>query len=491
MATSALAAALTGVLSSLPDGANPFLAADAFAWASRNRNLPDSFFVQLYVVAGLLGFNLVCVLIVCALQIAWRRFWVLRWEDGSFRPHGTVPWQLAGGLFYVFAITTILRSIPYYRGEALVRDLIGWRTFMWWAPWTGGWIAAHALFAGYIQHLLSTGGIDSTRATKAHRRLTVFIFAVLALFFASTGPLAALAVVRYHASLDVFQSIDSQLRTQAATYTGTFSMADLAWLVPAFEELTTKQNKLVSTLRVLYGLYGGWGLVLNIGVDTAAWLHTRSLGRILRETESLRVHSSVSSTDELQTRAFRKTYRVLVVTMWAFTFIALGFTAVSFYVAIETSATMNEPLSIQAVDLVIYLYAALGAPVGILLLIRTVRSRQLAVTTSSSADSPGHGHSLSASRRGGLTRRAVKSHGVAVDVATVITVLERDEPSLHRGEQFEMVVPASTYFADAAEKGPHSVGEDRRAQELYFLDLESKDSRDGSVRSGRAGREKA
>lgn len=216
--------------------------------------------------------NLVVVIAVLGLQVAWGKFWLWRWEAGSPRPHATIPWELAGALFYVFAEVVIFRSIPYYRGERLVSDLIGWRTMMyvirrlftgashlgqsrrWWAPWLGGWIAAHALGSGYIQHLLSTGKVDAPSADTLHRRLAAFICGTLCVFFALMTPVCVIAVRRYHASLDTFEEIDEMLLRQAARFDTTFDMAtDLGWMMPAFQRMQQQQQELLKILRILYG----------------------------------------------------------------------------------------------------------------------------------------------------------------------------------------------------------------------------------------------
>ncbi|GJN87503.1 hypothetical protein Rhopal_000452-T1 [Rhodotorula paludigena] len=307
-------------------------------------------------------------------------------------------------------------------------------------------------------------------------------------------PVCVIAVRRYHASLDTFEEIDEMLLRQAARFDTTFDMAtDLGWMMPAFQRMQQQQQQeLLKILRILYGLYGGWGLVLNIGFDVTAILHILSLRQLLCQTEALKIGDASGAR---QSRIFRKTYHTLVVVLITFTFIALGFTAVSFYVAIDINAAMNAAKSIQAVDLTMYyLYAVMGAPVAVLLLVRTIRSRQLSASAASGADGSGSSPPRRSTifRRGGVTGLGSKHHGrngggrIGIDVSTVITVQNGrpgDIPSV-RGEheQFEMV-PNARYFAQHAADKQEADSVDRKVQELYFLDLD--DDKDvGSTRDG-------
>ncbi|GAA5872252.1 hypothetical protein JCM8547_004795 [Rhodosporidiobolus lusitaniae] len=485
-------AALQALVSSLPEGTNPYSAIDAWLWSSLDKGLPQSFYVQLYILSGGLGFNLLVVLVTLTLQLLFRRFWFFRLEAGALKPHGTIPWLVGGGLWYVFAEVVIWRSMVYYRGEGVVRELIGFRTFMWWAPWTAGWIAAHALSSGFLTHLSSTGFLKLHVSQSYQRTLTYFFYATLLVFYASTAPFCVIAVKRYARSLDAFEEIDTMLKAAAASYGGTFDMSGLSAALPALEQVTSEQNKLIKTMGYLYTLYGTWGIVLGLAVGSAAFLHTRSLAKTLRQAEELKAGATINHAGDRQTAQFRKTYKTLVFTMWAFSAICSGFTAVSFFVGLRTSTAMNNTIAIQAVDLTMYwLYLLAGFPVGLLVLWRVLRAYQADRSHSSSQLSFSFPSSPTNSRK---QRRVFSgssgSHAgrdINIDVSTVVAVhtltdVERDSTAGGGVEGFEMLEGKMEY-PRAADGGFADVC-DARVKELYFLELEQENSRENREKMG-------
>ncbi|BGP14682.1 hypothetical protein JCM10213_006238 [Rhodosporidiobolus nylandii] len=480
MSVAETAAALQGLIQSLPAGANPYLAIDAWLWSSMDHGLPDSFFIQLYTLAGLLGLNLLVAVTVMALMVWWRKFWLFRVEAGSIRPHGTTPWLLFGSLFYIFAIITIFRCVPYYKGEEIVRELLGFRTMMWFAPWTGGWIAAHSLASNYVVHLLSIGRLTALHAQSWQRRLTWFFYLVLFAFFCVMTPMCVVAVRQYHSAMDAFEEIDRMLKTAGQAYDGTFDMASLAAALPTFEALQSRQADLISTLKMLYTTYGGWGIVLGLGVGISAYLHTRSLGRTLSRAEGLKTAGTLNSAGERQTAQFRKTYKTLVATMWLFSAIDAGFTAISFYVGLHTESAMNGYYGSQIVDLTMYyLYFVTGCPVGILVLWRVIKAQQTGTFASSFSHASGNDQirTFGGSGPNHAKSKSRPTHvhsAIAVDVNTVVAVhtLESDLDVHGRGEKFEMV--EGSYYSS---EGLADVGDDK-TKELYFLELQQEGAQD-------------
>ncbi|BGP14680.1 hypothetical protein JCM10213_006240 [Rhodosporidiobolus nylandii] len=376
MSVAETAAALQGLIQSLPAGANPYLAIDAWLWSSMDHGLPNSFFVQLYTLAGLLGLNLLVAVTVMALMVWWRKFWLFRLEAGSIRPHGTTPWLLFGSLFYIFAIITIFRCVPYYKGEEIVRELLGFRTMMWFAPWTGGWIAAHSLASNYVVHLLSIGRLTALHAQSWQRRLTWFFYLVLFAFFCVMTPMCVIAVRQYHSAMDAFEDIDGMLKTAGQAYDGTFDMASLAAALPTFEALQTRQNTLIDTLKMLYTTYGVWGAILLLGVGIPSSLYSRSLGQTIRRAESLQHAGTKTAAETTRAARTREMYQTLLATVYLFSLVDAGFTAVSFYVGTRTADAMNGYHGSQAVDLTMYyLYFVTGFPTGLLVLYRLIRDK--------------------------------------------------------------------------------------------------------------------
>ncbi|GAA6028000.1 hypothetical protein JCM8097_001823 [Rhodosporidiobolus ruineniae] len=510
--TTSTAAALEGLIASLPAGTNPYTAVDAYLWSTMDKQLPRSFFIQLWVLVGGLAFNLVEVLLALVLLVVWRRFWVFRFENGAIKPNGQTPWLIGGGAFYIIAIYTIVRSISYYRGKELVRELIGLRTMMWWFPWTGGWIAAHSLAAGFVNHLQSVGSLSTSAAQSWHRRLTVFFYTVLALFFASAAPFCVIAVIQYHRSLDAFGQLDGLVKQAAAPYNGTFDMSSLSVALPLLETVQSEQKKLVHTLKILYTMYGAWGIVLGLGVGLSALFHTRSLNRTLKRAEGLKLSGSIVTDPgtSRRTAGFRKTYRMLVFIMWAFSAICSGFTAVSFYVGFRTEDAMNNKTAMQAVDLTMYwLYFFAGAPVGGLVLFRLLRSQYRfrapqsftfghSSSNSCSADQindydPSSRKPASQSFAMRLAKRkpgagSAGAHGVgsiAVDVSTVVAVHTLDTPpnSSPRPRFHDVEVDLD----DKPGYYTPDLSADAKEDDLYVVRFQGKDGSDEEkASSGRA-----
>ncbi|GAA5910627.1 hypothetical protein JCM6882_001043 [Rhodosporidiobolus microsporus] len=461
-------AALQALLSSLPLDANPYTALLAWLSSQLDKKLPTHFFIQLYVLAGGLGFNFLTAALSTLFIAIWGRFWVFRAENGALRPHGQTPWLLLGSLFYVFAELAIFFSIPYYRGESLPRPLIGLRTMMWWAPWTGGWIAAHSLAAGLVTHLQTTGLMKLQQALLWHRRLTIGFYTILGIFFASTAPLCGIAITKYYGIIDAYNVIEGLLKTAAAATptptVATFDIASLAPALPVLEGFTGGQAELVDKLSILYTLYGAWGIVLGIGFSGSALLYTRALSRTLAEARPLKLGDASNSSTTRQFAKFRKTYNTLVFTVWAFSAICSGFVAISFYVGLRTEETMNAPMSIQAVDLTMYwLYFVTGCPVGLLVLIRVIRTHQ---------HERRYGHTSSGSRSGGhsLTGRKQPFGGrglpaIAVEVNTVVDV-QNVHTADRSAEDFEFMERDKDVELDKT-----------KMQELYFLELGEEEGR--------------
>ncbi|GAA6007040.1 hypothetical protein JCM10207_009180 [Rhodosporidiobolus poonsookiae] len=364
-------AAIQALLASLPAGTNPYLAIDAFVLSSLDKHLPISFFRQMYFLAGLFAFDLFTVCTILALQLISRQFRLFPIKDGSLRSTSAHTLALLlYGLFYVFAIVAIFRSVDYYRG-GIIRDLIGWRVFMWWAPLVAGVLITHALACNYLTHLTSTSQLPPARSTTHFRRLTLHLAAVLLAFFASNAPLAALSVKRYHASLDALGAIDGTLRQAAAAYTGTFDIASLAAAAPLLEAVQSKQEELVDILGIAYPMLGAWAAFTMLCVALVATLHVRSLNRCIAAVAT----GEKDSEDDTRVAEWKRTKRRLTLAAAAFEVACSGFLALAIYVGCKTEDTMNQLVSIQAVDLALYyLYSLAGASVAVLLLFATIQS---------------------------------------------------------------------------------------------------------------------
>lgn len=143
------------------------------------------------------------------------------------------------------------------------------------------------------------------------------------------APVCALAQVHYTRSLDIFREIDARLLQQAASFTGAFSPNDLAWLGPALLAQGAQQLEVVKKVRIVFGelasafprrvlplirlspaLYSFWLVVLVSFVDVAGILHLRSLGRTLRQLDSIKVDGQLERAERRRLRMFRQTYSV-------------------------------------------------------------------------------------------------------------------------------------------------------------------------------------
>ncbi|GAA6002046.1 hypothetical protein JCM10207_003050 [Rhodosporidiobolus poonsookiae] len=454
-------ALLEGLLSQLPAGANPYEAINAYLWTTMDHNLPASFFTQLHVVSGCLAFNMFAALTALVLLVCFRSFWIYRVEAGALRVHATTPWLLGGSLFYFLAIITIYRSIPYYRGEEVVRELVGLRIFEWYAPWTGGWVAAHFLYSSWVAHMQTVSTLSLRSAQKWQRVVTYTMLTIQLAFYGCMTPLGVVAVRKYNRMLDAFETLDAMTKAAAAAYTGTFDMASLATAAPYLEALQQGQADLLDIMRIVYLTYGAWTCVLGLGVISGALFWSLSLGRTLRRAAALRNTGTSNPLSERQTAQFRRTYRWLSLTFWLFGLIDIGFTAVAFYTGTHIKAAMSDPKASQAVDLTMYwLYFVVGCPVGVLVVVHILRTHHSAKQDGTSGTSGAQIRTFGSSgphsrfsKRGG----GVGVGGVAVDVSTVIAVHELD--TMAGGEEgrreFELV--------DI---------EQAKAKELYYLSLE-------------------
>ncbi|BGP06738.1 hypothetical protein NBRC10512_004815 [Rhodotorula toruloides] len=479
-------AALAHLLSSLPPGANPFNALHKWLWTTLKHDMPKSFYIQLYILMGIFAFNFIVLAISIGLQIAYKRFWVWRVEAGSLRPHASHTWAVPIALFYPLAIFTIARSLPWYRGTGLVDEYIGLRLTMFWLPGSGAWLATHALAAGYIQHVYMNSP-DSSGANKAQRRLTWGVLLEWLAFLISMAPFCAVAHHHWTKSLDLVRDIDAKLLQQAAAFTGSFSTNDIAWLGPALLARGGQQLKVINSVRIVFGLYAGWLVVLVSFVDIAGGLHLRSLGQILRRFESIRLDGQPERSDSRQMRVFRQTYAGLVGTVAVFTVVCLSIMAFALFLAVRPQQALTDPTSMQAVDLgIYYVHAVFGGIIGLILLRFTLTTTIFAQPgdhslSISDPSSQSRGGTFSASKR--TSRSAKRAHQtMGIGVSTVVEIRHEDGTDVG-GEHFELQ-PARGLFTpssgsddaklDEKELGRLDEAEEKGVSELYFLDLEGK-----------------
>ncbi|BGP38713.1 hypothetical protein JCM10449v2_002648 [Rhodotorula kratochvilovae] len=490
---------LDALLGSLPTGANPYAAVDAFLRHQVILDLPESFFVQLYALAGIMAFNVVGLLLNLALRVAFGRFWLARVEAGSIRPHGTQQWELTSSVFFTLGVVSIFVLEPYFRGTELLLSMTGLRTLIWVVPWVGGVLACHSLTSAFLTHLDAQGDYPSETLRRAQRILAYTSYATIIVFLATVVPFCVRAMHHWHSFVNAFQAVDGLLQARAATWAvkanAALNFSDVGVLVA---RLTEYEAELLQDLRILFALYAGWTALLAVAVDICAFLHIRSLRRLLANAHLLDLDETASKATARQTRAFRETYRTRFATVIAFTVTCLGFVAISLYIAVFPSRAFTDPYGLQAVTLAsFYLYAVLGFPVVLLLLHRTLRAEQLArqrarlggMSSSLSAPTSKSKAATATQPSGQAQRGRVRpKRGVRIGVETVVTVhderefdLDAKSPGGMGGEAFEMAPRVGTYAPHDAGRGEEK--ERERVRELYFLELE------GRSREGKSGDE--
>lgn len=169
----------------------------------------------------------------------------------------------------------------------------------------GGWTALWSLTVSYLTHRNAMGKlqISPMRALLVNSLLVVFPI----LYLAALLPFGIKSCLTYRSLLDVFASLDDQLKQGAATYDSdpsTFSIIALAPGLAGLNSLNTLLSTLVWEVRSVFTVFTVSGVVIVLVSDAVcpgcsalslqsqilivvSFLHLRSLSQVIHETTSM------------------------------------------------------------------------------------------------------------------------------------------------------------------------------------------------------------
>ncbi|BGP23469.1 hypothetical protein JCM10295v2_002365 [Rhodotorula toruloides] len=265
-------AALTHLLSSLPPGANPFDVLHEWLQSTLKHELPQSFYIQLYIILGIFA---------------------LFWLPGSGAWLATHA--LASGYIQHIYINSSDSS-----GANKAQRRLTWGVLLEWLAF----LVSMAPFCA-IAHQHWTKSLDMFRQIDAKllQQASTFTGSF------STNDIAWLSpalLARGARQLKVMKSVRSVFGKLDPVSRGGMS-AELAF-------------------------NAGWLVVLVSFVDIAGGLHIRSLGQILGRLGALRLDGQVERSERRQMRFFRQTYSGLVGTVVVFTVVCLSMMGLALYI---------------------------------------------------------------------------------------------------------------------------------------------------------------
>ncbi|GAA6020780.1 hypothetical protein JCM10207_001656 [Rhodosporidiobolus poonsookiae] len=399
---------LLSLLANLPEGANPYEAVRDVLWDAVVPEVPDSFKTQLILLIVVLALALALVLGSLVVRLVNRTFWIA--HKGSLppliRPHFSVSWSLWAVLLLALMEGALVETMGYYGSKTIHPSFMWWQTLVWTPAWFGGFTAAWGILVSFLLHLYSDGYTSQVERWSPY--VNEIALGAPIIYTACIFPLAALASTRFSQLMHDIAQIDDLLRQGAASYTGSFSIAQLAPGLPLLQQIETRVAEMQRYFTGLFVSYSVTTFLLTSFLGTVSVLYLRFLHRSLKETPRFASRQSVDA----QKRVMRRTYSNLLITLVAFTILGLVFACVSVAIASDPTGFQQSGKSQVFTLIPYYAFAIFGLPTAILLFVR-------------SFERPASSHTPAASRSRTRSRTTSNPIEVAVEVQ-VVTMLETD-----------------------------------------------------------------
>ncbi|GAA6001472.1 uncharacterized protein JCM10292_006270 [Rhodotorula paludigena] len=384
-------AIVTGIVSTLPKGANPWPLIRQALRVQVRPNLEHFFKAQLFTCSALIA--LVTIVLCTCMAAKWRQgtLWLVRIHRGKagtfIVPHYSSLWTTLAIVFFALLQGYIWQTAFYASGRWVpTSDL--WRMTVWFPGVLAFWCATWSLVVSHLLYLESSGRPARTFLAKAW-----FVnFAALLLPAAQAvaiGVLAWQAHKRYSRALGYFDTIDDALASAEAAFSGVFTESDFYSRVDRslLTDFASNLRGFGDFFRWCFWAYFIYSVINEMILVLVAVLHLRELRRTMHDLSG-RMH--VSEEARQQVEMLERGFRGLLKITWAIVACETAINVLFAFVAISGRRVVYDRIYSEVASLLpLWLFSVLGLPLSILFLIR-IRREAPAAPASSAKDGIAH-----------------------------------------------------------------------------------------------------
>ncbi|GJN90805.1 hypothetical protein Rhopal_003819-T1 [Rhodotorula paludigena] len=362
-------AIVTGIVSTLPEGANPWPLIRRALRAQVRPNLEHFFKAQLYTCSALIA--LVTIVLCTCMAAKWRQgtLWLVRVHRGKagtfIVPHYSSLWTTLAIVFFALLQGYIWQTAFYASGHWVpTSDL--WRMTVWFPGVLAFWCATWSLVVSHLLYLESSGRPARTFLAKAW-----FVnFAALLLPAAQAVAIGVLAW-QAHKRSGTFAESDFYSRVDRSVLT------DFALNLRGFGDF----------FRWCFWAYFIYSVINEMILVLVAVLHLRELRRTMHDLSG-RMH--VSEEARQQVEMLERGFRGLLKITWAIVTCETAINVLFAFVAISGRRVVYDRIYSEVASLLpLWLFSVLGLPLSILFLIR-IRREAPAAPALSTKDAIAH-----------------------------------------------------------------------------------------------------
>ncbi|GAA5944144.1 hypothetical protein JCM3775_001079 [Rhodotorula graminis] len=365
-----------GILSNLPEGANPWSILRATLTAQVRPDLGRAFRTQLYVCSALVA-AITLVLIACMVA-KWRQgtYWLFRIHratGGRFLVvHYASSWTTVIILFFGLLQGYIWQTVKYTSGDPVLNSDL-WRMCVWWPGWLAFWLAAWSLRVSHVLHLDSSG-----RPSRAMYSQAWFINSggvlVPALSATTIAILSWQAHERYVEAMKRFSLIDSTLAAAEMDYSRQIDTSDVmsSGALQLAADFASSLSSFGDFFRGVFWAYFGFTVLLEGILILTTIFHLRELRRTMGDLRG-RAQQSVEARaqGDMIEQGYRSLRNITAAVVACCTAVNILFA----YVAIAGRKVINDKKYSEVASLLpLWLFSLLGLPLSLLFLRRILSS---------------------------------------------------------------------------------------------------------------------
>ncbi|GAA5856078.1 hypothetical protein JCM9279_006499 [Rhodotorula babjevae] len=382
-----------GILSSLPEGANPWSILRTTLAAQVRPDLGRAFRTQLYVCSALIA-AITLVLISCMVA-KWRQgtYWLFRIHratGGRFLVvHYASSWTTVIILFFGLLQGYIWQTVRYTSGDPVLNSDL-WRMCVWFPGWLAFWLAAWSLRISHVLHLDSSG-----RSSRAMYSQAWFIngggILVPALSAACIAILSWQAHERYVEAMERFSLIDATLAAAESNYSRQIDTSNVmsSGALQLAADFASSLSSFGDFFRGVFWAYFGFTVLLEGILVLTTIFHLRELRLTMSD---LRGRAQQSGEARAQSEVIEQGYRSLRNITGAVIACCTAVNILFAYVAIAGRKVIYDKKYSEVASLLpLWLFSLLGLPLSLLFLRRILSSAPASASHESSPSTQGQG----------------------------------------------------------------------------------------------------
>ncbi|KAL8277049.1 hypothetical protein RQP46_010583 [Phenoliferia psychrophenolica] len=374
---------LEGVLSSLPEGANPFTALAEVLHSFVYSSSGPGFAGQVWMLCGLLG--IVLIASISALVLRFVRspseFWLFKrtvTTGGIFIiPNSSVCFLILNSCYIAVFFPYAYYGLAYSSGSGDLRNLILWKTVVFIPLWEAAWVASWGTaLSGNLRQsplLSSTGG----PLIQAWIMNSYFILSAVLLPF-TIVPLCALSSTSWNRAFNLYERLHDALLQLGESWTG--GAVDLDGpAVQMAQDLVDELGHSMHWFKAGWAVWSGWGLLLvcTIVPSTLLYVHTlRSQIRAIQPVEFIETGVNLGggfSSGRKNGQQLNRAYKNLLATSISLCLVVSIYTGVALWTSVDAVRMLESPKIVQISYLVaLYPYVVFAGTAVILLLVRSL-----------------------------------------------------------------------------------------------------------------------